>query len=264
VFQQVRGWNAGVGGLAFLGVLVGMMAGVLLVIVWYNPEYVRVASQSPGGLAPPETRLRPAFLGAVSLVVGLAIFTGTDGPNIHWFVPIALGGAPFGMGMVLLFLSIQNYLIDAYLIYAASVLAANSVIRSLLGAAFPMFMRFMYSPVGCPTATCGIHVGPGIATALALICMPMPFAFYKYGERIRRRCKYAAEAAQQLELMRTKSRKAQGEIPSEGKDAVAEKSETEPRTYHNTDTGHHSDESSPATRPPTRSTSDSERDIERQ
>jgi hypothetical protein len=61
--------------------------------------------------------------------------------------------------MVLLFLSIQNYLIDAYLIYAASVLAANSVIRSLLGAAFPMFTRFMYSPVGCPTATCGIHVG---------------------------------------------------------------------------------------------------------
>jgi hypothetical protein len=47
--------------------------------------------------------------------------------------------------MVLIFLAIQNYLVDAYLIYAASVLAANSVVRSLFGAAFPLFTPFMYS-----------------------------------------------------------------------------------------------------------------------
>lgn len=105
---------------------------------------------------------------------------------------------------------------------------------------------------------------PGIATGLSVLFLPLPFLFYKYGESIRRRCKYAAEAAQQLELMRTKSRMAQGEVPSEGSDAVAEKAETQPRTYHNADAGQHSDESHPATRPPTRSTSDSERDVERQ
>lgn len=37
------------------------------------------------------------------------------------------------LGMVLVFLSIFNYLIDSYLLYAASVLAANSVLRSLFG-----------------------------------------------------------------------------------------------------------------------------------
>lgn len=33
--------------------------------------------------------------------------------------------------MVLVFLSVFNFLIDSYLLYAASVLAANSVLRSL-------------------------------------------------------------------------------------------------------------------------------------
>lgn len=37
------------------------------------------------------------------------------------------------LGMVLVFLSIFNYLVDSYLLYAASVLAANSVLRSLFG-----------------------------------------------------------------------------------------------------------------------------------
>jgi hypothetical protein len=48
-------------------------------------------------------------------------------------------GAPFEAGMVLIFLSIQKYLIDSYLICAASVLAANFVVHSLLGAASPLF-----------------------------------------------------------------------------------------------------------------------------
>ncbi len=50
--------------------------------------------------------------------------------------------------MVLVFLSIFNYLIDAYLIYAASVLAANSVMRSLFGVAFPLFTTQMYANLG--------------------------------------------------------------------------------------------------------------------
>jgi len=40
--------------------------------------------------------------------------------------------------MVLVFLSIMNYLIDAYVIFAASVLAANAVLRSIFGAVFPL------------------------------------------------------------------------------------------------------------------------------
>lgn len=55
-------------------------------------------------------------------------------PNVHYIVPI-IGTGFFGMGMVLVFLSLSNYLVDTYLFYAASALAANAVLRSLFGAA---------------------------------------------------------------------------------------------------------------------------------
>jgi hypothetical protein len=45
-------------------------------------------------------------------------------------------------------LGVMNYLIDAYTIFAASVLAANSVLRSCFGAAFPLFTTQMYAGLG--------------------------------------------------------------------------------------------------------------------
>jgi hypothetical protein len=105
-----------------------------------------------------------------------------------------MAGAPFGFGMVLVFLSIMNYLIDSYLIYAASALAANSVLRSLFGAAFPLFTSYMY-------AALGIHWASSVPAFLALACVPFPFLFYKYGAAIRSRCKFAAEAAMFLKKM---------------------------------------------------------------
>lgn len=185
VFQQVRGWSPGIGSLPFLGVLVGMMLAVVYTIVYENPRYVKVVDKC-GGRAPAEARLPASMLGAVCLVIGLAWFAATDGPSVHWIVPI-LAGVPFAFGMVLVFLSIMNYLIDSYVVFAASVLAANSVLRSLMGAAFPLFATPMFRNVG-------IHWGVAIPGFLALACLPFPFLFYKYGKTIRMKCKWSAEA----------------------------------------------------------------------
>jgi len=51
----------------------------------------------------------------------------------------------------------------------------------------------------------GIHWASSIPAFLALACVPFPFLFYKYGEKIRMKCKYAAEAADALERMRARS-----------------------------------------------------------
>jgi hypothetical protein len=186
VFQQNRGWSAGVGGLSFLGVAVGMLAAVAYSI-WDNKRYNRIVDASESGMASPEARLPPAMVGAVAIPIGLFWFAWTNAPSIPWIVSI-MAGAPFGFGMVLVFLSIMNYLIDAYVIYAASVLAANSVLRSLFGAAFPLFCPYMYQNLG-------IHWASSVPAFLALACVPFPFLFYKYGSAIRERCKFAAEAA---------------------------------------------------------------------
>lgn len=84
-------------------------------------------------------------------------------------------------------------------VFAASVLAASAVVRSLFGAAFPLFTNQMYESLG-------IHWAASIPAFLALACIPCPLIFYKYGHRIRARCKFAAEAARVLEEMRADNR----------------------------------------------------------
>lgn len=192
VYQQVRGWSQGVGGLAFIGVAVGMMIGVVYSII-DNKRYARVEREN-NGEAPPEARLPPAITGAIALPIGMFWFAWTNSPNIHWIVSI-IATAPFGFGMVLVFLSCMNYLIDSYTIYAASVLAANSVLRSIFGAVFPLFTTYMYQGLG-------IHWASSIPAFLALACAPFPFLFYRYGKPIRLRCKYAAQSHEIMEDMK--------------------------------------------------------------
>jgi hypothetical protein len=110
VFQQGRGWSPGVGGLAFIGMAVGMGVTTVLSIL-DNKRYDRVAAAN-GGVAPPEARLPPTLLGCVLLPIGMFWFAWTNGPEIHWAVPI-VGSGFFGVGMVLVFLSLMNYMIDS-------------------------------------------------------------------------------------------------------------------------------------------------------
>ncbi|KAK0642445.1 Efflux pump FUB11 [Lasiodiplodia hormozganensis] len=229
VYQQGRGWSSGIGGLAFLGVAVGMLAAVIYSI-YDNKRYIKVMQASASGFAPPEARLPPALIGSIAMPIGLFWFAWTNYPNIHWMASIA-AGAPFGFGMVLVFLSIMNYLIDAYLIFAASVLAANAVLRSLFGAAFPLFTSYMYADLG-------IHWASSIPAFLALACVPFPFLFYKYGPAIRARCKYAAQAAAFLEKLR-----GQAAEQSPDEDSVSDaETQKEDETVSSPSTSHHQHE----------------------
>lgn len=185
VFGKVRGWDEGTTGLTFLGIMVGIMGATVYTVPMYQ-RYKRKFLQSKGNLSP-EDRLPDAFLGAIALPVGLFWFAWANSPSIHWMVPIA-AGVPFGFGMVTVFLAVLNYLVDAYTIYAASVLAANSLLRSVFGAAFPLFTNYMYRDLG-------IHWASSIPAFLALACLPMPFLFHRYGSPIRERSHYAAEAS---------------------------------------------------------------------
>lgn len=191
VYQQERGWDAGIGGLAFLGLAVGMILGLIYTIL-DNRRYQRL-----GKTATPESRLPPGMVGALALPVGMFAFAWTNSPKIHWAVSIVLS-APFGFGAVGVFLSCFNYLMDSYTIYAASVLAASAMLRSFFGAAFPLFVSQMY-------AALGIHWASSIPAFLTIACLPFPFVLYKYGAAIRTNCKYAHEAAAAMAQMRAQA-----------------------------------------------------------
>ncbi|KUJ21337.1 MFS general substrate transporter [Mollisia scopiformis] len=193
IYQQERGWSEGIGGLAFLGVTVGMIIG-LAYMLYDNRRYMRLLDTLPeNGVPVPEWRLPPTIIGSIALPIGLFWFAWTNGPSVHWSVSI-IGSAPFAFGCVLVFVSVLTYLVDTYTIYAASVLAATAMLRSFFGTAFPLFVSQMY-------ANLGIHWASSIPGFLTLLCLPFPPIMYFWGAELRMKCKYAAQAAAKMAQM---------------------------------------------------------------
>ncbi|KAG8716145.1 hypothetical protein FRC11_008626 [Ceratobasidium sp. 423] len=181
VFQRGRHFSPGEGGLAFLGVGLGIVIATCCTPI-SNKIYYH-AMEKGNGVAPPEARLIMACVGAVLLPVSMTWFAWTTYPSVHYIVPI-IAGVPFGAGMLFVFTSVISYLIDSYTLYAASALAANAVMRSIMGAVFPLFTPRMYASLGDQWACM-------VFAFLALVCTPMPFLFYRFGPAIRARSKFS-------------------------------------------------------------------------
>jgi len=77
-------------------------------------------------------------------------------------------------------MAIQMYLIDAFTIYAASSLAANTVVRSIAGACLPLGGLKMYAALGAGW-------GNSLLGFIALAMIPIPFLIGRYGEHLRKR-----------------------------------------------------------------------------
>lgn len=72
VFQEVRGWSEGIGGLTFLGILIG----ILFSVAYAFPMYFQYKKKmlNTRGRVPPEAHIPNSFLGAVALPIGLFWF----------------------------------------------------------------------------------------------------------------------------------------------------------------------------------------------
>ncbi|KAJ9626559.1 hypothetical protein H2203_004192 [Taxawa tesnikishii (nom. ined.)] len=182
VFQQIHGMNQGVGGLPYFGMILGeVFAG--LYIVFTQPSYNRKLEKN-NNMPIPEWRLPPVIIGGVLFSLGLFWF-GWSGykESVHWIVP-TLSGLFTGFGIMSIFLQCLNYLIDAYLMFAASAIAANTFLRSLCGAGFPLFATYMIEGMGVQWA--GTLLG-----CVAMLLVPLPIIFYTRGARIRQKSKFA-------------------------------------------------------------------------
>lgn len=124
------------------------------------------------------------MIGGLSFALGLFWF-GWSGyrADIHWIVP-TLSGLLTGFGLLAIFLQSLNYLVDAYLMFAASAIAANTFLRSLAGAGFPLFSQYMFKSLGVNWA--GTLLG-----CVALVLVPIPVGFYFYGAKIREKSAFA-------------------------------------------------------------------------
>ncbi|KAK2768143.1 hypothetical protein FQN52_006353 [Onygenales sp. PD_12] len=181
-FQEVRGWeNPGIAALPFLGLFGGILIGLALIVYTTKTRYAEQMKKQ--GRAVPEERLPPVIIGAIALPVGLFWFSWTSSPDILW-VSQTLAGIPIGFGIVVIFLQGVNYIIDVYLMFANSAMAANTFMRCVCAAAFPLFGVQMYHKLG-------VNWAGSLLGFLSVAMVPVPILFYVYGEKIRGMSRYS-------------------------------------------------------------------------
>jgi len=138
VFGLVYGFDRGETGLVFLAVGLGCTLSLPTAIILDRLVYQKKWKISPGKVAP-EERLWAAMLGALGIPIGLFWFAWSSRANVHWIVPI-IGIVPFAWGNLCIYISTCLYLIETYAaLTAASAIAANGLLRYILGGTFPLF-----------------------------------------------------------------------------------------------------------------------------
>lgn len=183
VYRQTYGMRPGVGELPYFGMIVGECAATLAIVL-DQPAYNRKLAAN-NNVSVPEWRLPVAMMGAVAFPAGLFWFawSGYTG-KVHWIVP-TLSGLLTGFGLMTIFQQCLNYLIDAYLEFAASAVAANTFLRSMFAAVFPLFANYMVHGLGVQWA--GTLLG-----CVAVLLAPLPVLFYLKGPAIRARSKFTS------------------------------------------------------------------------
>ncbi|KAM5367738.1 hypothetical protein ACJA88_011354 [Fusarium oxysporum] len=177
VFAQQYGFGTGTIGLAYLPTGIGMLLGTMTFGVMTDVVIKKKIEQN--GKTVPEDRL-PIWMTLPSglLIVGALFWYGwAADQNVHWIVPM-IGVALFCFGLMGIMMCLQTYLVDAYITYAASAVAAMTVLRSLAGAMLPLAGLSMYDDLG-------LGWGNSILAFLALALVPVPVIFFLYGPKIR-------------------------------------------------------------------------------
>lgn len=188
VFEDTYHFSSGSVGLTFLGLGVGSLSG-LGFFAWSSDYIIKkktaeadaiaAAAGQPSAGMKPEYRLPMLIPGAILIPVGLLLYGWTAKYHVHWIVPI-ISTALIGVGNMAVFMCVSMYLVDAFTVYAASALAANTVIRSVMGAVLPLAGQKMYNALG-------LGWGNSLLAFVALALVPVPWILLKWGEPLRKR-----------------------------------------------------------------------------
>ncbi|WVQ84169.1 hypothetical protein IAT38_006316 [Cryptococcus sp. DSM 104549] len=186
IYGEMRGWSNVSTTLPFISVFIGILVGGMCIMLDMHRYAAKL--RASGRESWPEQRFVPMGLGAIMLVIGFFwfAFTGPAQSSSAWPSIVALG---FSMcGMVLIFECGIIYIIDMYGPFTNSAIAANTLMRSIVGGTFPLFTPAMVHNLGYQSTW-----AMTLLAFLALLMAPIPIIFFHTGERIRALSKFRPE-----------------------------------------------------------------------
>ena len=143
LWESVYDESIGIGGLNYVSLGVGFFLGAQICAP-INDRIYRYLKRKNGEIGRPEFRVPTMVPGSLLVPIGLFTYGWTAQKHTHWIGP-NIGAAIFATGTIIGFQSIQTYLVDSYTRFAASAIAAATVLRSLAGFGFPLFAPAMYN-----------------------------------------------------------------------------------------------------------------------
>jgi MFS family permease len=175
VFEQQYHFSAGVSGLSYLGVGLGMAISLGTFAIM-SDNLQKALGDSPE----PEGRLKPMMWILPLVPIGIFWYGWAAEKQTHWIVPI-IGTFFFGFGVLWVLMPTQLYLVDAFgPEAAASALAANVIFRLLFAAFVPLAGPSLYADLG-------LGWGNSVLGFIGVAFLPVPFFFYRYGGWLRKR-----------------------------------------------------------------------------
>lgn len=197
IFQGVYKMSPGVCGLTYL--VIGAGAFLSLVPFYWWDDYLFRKRQSESSWAHQEEyrRLPLACVGGPLYAISLFWLGWSAREDVHWAAPM-MAGLFFGMGWMLIFIALLNYLTDAYEIFAASANAAAAVARSIVAVVLPLATTPLFHRLGIAGA-CSLLGG------LALLFCCVPFLFIWQGVKIRENSKFCIYLKQRKEELARKA-----------------------------------------------------------
>ncbi|KAI1284329.1 major facilitator superfamily domain-containing protein [Xylaria sp. FL0933] len=177
VFEETYGFSTGVSGLAYLGLGLGFVGGLVVFSILSDKL---LGQKKDGVLAQPEKRLILMKWIAPTAPLGCFLYGWTAQYHVHWIVPI-IGTFFVGFGSLFVLIPAQAYLVDSFGAEAsASALAANLIIRAPFGSLLALAAPPLYAQLG-------LGWGNSVLGFITLAFAPVPWLFYHYGERLRNR-----------------------------------------------------------------------------
>ncbi|KAL4907011.1 major facilitator superfamily domain-containing protein [Aspergillus multicolor] len=146
-----------------------------------SQEIIKTEDVSP----PPESQLYYAMFGAPFIPASLFWMAYTARPDISFWCPL-VGSSLFGFGFSLVFVSCYQYLASCYGIWTASALSAVNCLRALMSGGMFIAATPMYQAMGVMWTLTMLAI-------VSAIMVPVPYAFWKWGRKVRKLSKHACK-----------------------------------------------------------------------
>lgn len=187
ILEQIYHLSPALTGSSFVCFSIGSVFSVGLCNIFLDRIYIRLRdSKTHAGVGQPEFRLPLVILGACTLPIVIAMYGWV--PQQKLPLPVMLVTVGFlGFTLLLGFLPLAAYVVDAFGLYSASAMTALIVTRCLVGTFLPL-------TTGPLVQKFGWGGGFAILGAVSLCLAPIPMLVMRYGARWRQRSIYTKDA----------------------------------------------------------------------